>query len=81
MEQRDMTPKQKIVFEFITLYIQMKGYAPSYKNIADAIGTKSKSNIHKYVHKLRKQGYLSVQPRATRSMKVVDASAKRIAKL
>ena len=76
-----MTEKQKIVFEFISLYIQMKGYAPSYKNIADAIGTSSKSNIHKYVHKLRKQGYLSIQPRATRSMKVVDASAKRIAKL
>ena len=76
-----MTEKQKIVFEFINLYIQMKGYAPSYKNIADAIGTSSKSNIHKYVHKLRKQGYLSIQPRATRSMKVVDASAKRIAKL
>ena len=76
-----MTEKKKVVFEFITLYIQMKGYAPSYKNIADAIGTKSKSNIHKYVHKLRKQGYLSVQPRATRSMRVTDASAKRISKL
>lgn len=76
-----MTPKQKVVFEFINLYIQMKGYAPSYKNIADAIGTKSKSNIHKYVHKLRRQGYLSVQPRAVRSMRLTDASANRIAKL
>ena len=81
MEQRDMTPKQKVVFEFITLYIQMKGYAPSYKNIADAIGITSKSTIHKYVQKLRRQGYLSVQPRAVRSMRVMDASANRIAQL
>lgn len=76
-----MTPKQKVVFEFITLYIRMKGYAPSYRNIADAIGVRSKSNVHKYVHKLRKKGYLSVQPRMARSMRVMDASAKAIAKL
>ena len=76
-----MTDKQRVVFEFINLYIQMKGYAPSYKNIADAIGITSKSTIYKYVYKLRKQGYLSIQPRMTRSMKIVDASANRIAKL
>jgi repressor LexA len=76
-----MTPKQKLVLDFIELYIKMKGYAPSYINIAQGIGLRSKSNIHRLIHELRKEGHLEVRPHLVRSIKLSSKSVDEIAKL
>ena len=76
-----MTPKQKLVLDFIELYIKMKGYAPSYINIAQGLGMSSKSNIHRLVHELRKEGHLDIKPHLVRSIKLSDKSAEAIVKL
>jgi repressor LexA len=76
-----MTPKQKLVLDFIELYVKMKGYAPSYLNIAQGLGMRSKSNIHKLVHKLKEEGCLEIKPHLVRSLKVIDKSVEKINKL
>lgn len=76
-----MTPKQKLVLDFIKTYVEIKGFAPSYANIAAGIGLKSKSNIHRLVHELRKQGHLDVKPHLVRSLSVKEATIDEVAAL
>ena len=40
-----MTERQKMVLDFITTFIKMKGFAPSYAEIARGLNMTSKSNI------------------------------------
>jgi repressor LexA len=76
-----MTPKQKLVFDFINVYIQMKGYPPSFMNIAEGLNLKSKSNIHRFVHELEKKGLLKVVPHTVRSIQVIDKTISQMVKL
>jgi repressor LexA len=76
-----MTPKQKLVLDFIELYIKMKGYAPSYLNIAQGLGMRSKSNIHRLVHELRAEGHINIKPHLVRSIKLSDKSVDHMVNL
>lgn len=42
---------------------------------------KSKANIHRIVHRLQADGYLSVKPHKFHSIKIVDRSVKKMAAL
>lgn len=45
-----MTPKQKEALDYITDYIaEYGGISPSFQNIADGLGIKSKSGVHRLV--------------------------------
>jgi repressor LexA len=74
----EITDKQKNVLEFVNAYIKLKGYAPSYMDIAIGLNLKSKSNIHRLVHELKKKGYLQIKPHLVRSLKVVDKSVNKM---
>ena len=76
-----MTERQKMVLDFIQTFIKMKGFAPSYNEIAQGLGMKSKSNIHRLVHVLRQRGLLQVKPHMIRSLKVVDNTVKELSSL
>ena len=76
-----MTERQKMVLDFINLYIKMKGFPPSYMDIATGLNLRSKSNIHRLVHDLKDKGLLAVKPHMVRSLKVIDKSVQEITKL
>ena len=76
-----MTPKQNLALEFIKKYMEIKGYAPSYQNIAQGLNLKSKSNVHRLVHALNKQGVLELDPHKIRSLMIVDKSVQAISSL
>lgn len=76
-----MTPKQNLALEFIKKYMEIKGYAPSYQNIAQGLNLKSKSNVHRLVHALNEQGVLELDPHKIRSLKIVDKSVQAISSL
>jgi len=76
-----MTERQKMVLDFIELYIKMKGFPPSYMDIATGLNLKSKSNIHRLVHDLKDKGLLQIKPYMVRSLKVVDKTVKDVIKL
>ena len=69
-----MTPAQKKALDFIKLFMEIKGYAPSYQNIADGLNYKSKSNAHRLVQILKNKGLLHLEPKKIRSLKVYDKS-------
>jgi repressor LexA len=47
-----LTLKQKEVFDFIKLYMKKQSVSPSYENIMEATGIKSKSSVNKIVAQL-----------------------------
>lgn len=53
-----LTPKQKEVLDFIVQYIQDRGFAPSYREIASGLKLASPSTVHVHVQALRQRGYL-----------------------
>jgi len=65
-----MTEKQKKVLEFIKTYIEMKGFAPSMQNVAVGLGLRSRSNIHRIIHELKRQKMIDIEPNKVRTIKV-----------
>jgi len=76
-----VTERQKIVLDFISMYIKMKGFPPSYQEIAIGLNLRSKSNIHRIIHSLQKKGLLHVKPHMIRSLKVIDKSVDKMVSL
>ncbi len=76
-----MTERQRLVYDFIQMFMKIKGFAPSYTEIAQGLKMTSKSNIHRHVHTLKSYGLLKVQPHLVRSMKIVDRSIAMVSKL
>ena len=76
-----MQPKHQLVFDFIKAYMRLHGVAPSYAVIAKGIGLKSKSNIHRIIHKLEDEGLVTVKPYKFNSIKIRDRSVREMASL
>ena len=76
-----MTKRRQLVLDFIRAYIRLHGVPPSYEVIAKGIGLKSKSNIHRIVHRLKDDGLLETKPYKFHAIKLVDTSAKSIIRL
>jgi len=70
-----------MVLEFIKAYMSIKGYPPSYQNICEGLGIKSKSNVHKHIHALKSQGLLEIEPHKIRSIKIIDETVQKVASL
>ena len=55
-----LTKRWKTVLDFIRAYSKIHGVAPSYETIAMGLGMKSRSNIHRIVHNLKRDGLLKI---------------------
>ena len=53
-----MTLRQKEALDFIRGFWGQNGYAPSYDQIAEAMGIRSKSGVHRVVTCLVDRGWL-----------------------
>jgi repressor LexA len=76
-----MTDRRKLVLEFIRAYVKLHGVSPSYEVIAKGIGLKSKSNIHRIVHRLKADGHIVTKPYKFHAIKLVDTTAQAVMKL
>ena len=76
-----MSKRRQLVLDFIRAYIRLHGVSPSYEVIARGIGLKSKSNIHRIIHRLKVDGHLETKPYKFHAIKLVDTSAKAMMRL
>lgn len=53
-----LTPKQKEVLDYIIEFINDRGYAPSFREIADGLSLASPSTVHVHIQALRSRGFL-----------------------
>lgn len=63
-----VTKKQLQLFDFIKEYVSENGVAPSFQEMQDYLGLKSKSNVHRLVGALEQQHLLHRTPKLARSI-------------
>ena len=66
-----VTKKQAQFLQVIQDFIAKNGYSPSYEEMKQLNGMKSKSVVHWYVHSLRKRRYLDIINYSKRSIVVL----------
>lgn len=60
-------PRQKRVLEYILSSVEQRGYPPSVREIAEAVGLASPSTVHAHLEALQRKGYIrkdATKPRA-----------------
>lgn len=65
------TSHQQAILDYLTLYIEKKGHAPSLSNIASACGLTSKSVAAYNLGRLEELGYIEREKGVPRSIRVV----------
>lgn len=68
--QRPRGDNQQRILDFIKSEIQSKGYPPSVREIANAVGLKSTSTVHGHLQRLEKKGLLHRDAMKPRAMEV-----------
>jgi repressor LexA len=66
-----LTQKQARFLKVIKDFVAANGYAPSYEEMKQMNGLRSKSNVHSYVYALKKRGYVDVIRHSKRSIVVL----------
>ena len=66
-----LTQKQAKFLNVIKDFIASNGYSPSYEEMKQLNGMRSKSNVHAYVYNLKKRGYLDIIRHSKRSIVVL----------
>ena len=67
----DLTTTQYETYRIIKALTDKKGYSPTYKEIADYRGISSPRAVVDSVRILERKGYVSVNPRKSRSIVII----------
>ena len=54
-----LTKRQKEILDFITRFVDEKGYSPSLVEIGGNFGLSSVATVHKHVENLQEKGYVT----------------------
>ena len=63
-----LSPKRRAILEYIESFAQKNGYAPSVREIGDAVGLRSPSTVHAHLRILEENGYLQKSKGKTRTL-------------
>ena len=63
-----LTPKQKKIYDVIKDFITANNYSPSYEELKQLLGSRSKSHIHALVHQLVRRHWVGKRNGANRSL-------------
>jgi repressor LexA len=70
-DKMGLTEKQAKFLKVINDFIASNGYSPSYEEMKQMNGMRSKSNVHAYVYHLKKRGYVDIIKYCNRSIVVL----------
>lgn len=71
---RPLTPKEKMVLEFIENYFSEAGFSPSYQEIKEHFNLASFNSVQNYLKQLSQKGYVQVLPHQKRAIQLLQAS-------
>ena len=66
-----LTNKQFDLLQFIDNQLKSKGVPPSFDEMKNALGLKSKSGIHRLIKGLEERGFIRRLPRRDRALEVI----------
>ena len=70
-----LTDKEKEVYKYIKEAIRVEGYAPSVRDICEAVGIKSTSTVHLYIKRLEEKGYIDRRDGKSRAITLKSKDA------
>lgn len=68
--------KQKQILDFLKQYIDTHGFAPTLKQIANAIGVSSLATVHEHLQALEKKGLIKKKEGASRGIELTENIAQ-----
>src|SRR5919198_1463253 len=77
---KDLSKRQKEIFDFIGTYLSKHGYPPTVREIGKAVGLHSSSTVHAHLSKLESLGVLRRDPSKPRALEVMVQRAKKAVK-
>ena len=66
-----LTKKQYDLLQFIDNHLKSGGVSPSFDEMKDALGLKSKSGIHRLITGLEERGFIRRLPHRARALEVL----------
>ncbi len=70
-----LTKRQKEILDYIESFIDDRGYAPSFEEIAESFGYSSLATVHEHLSNLERKGYIRKSYNESRSIELVGAEA------
>ncbi|MBQ8551840.1 MAG: transcriptional repressor LexA [Clostridia bacterium] len=65
-----LTEREREIYDFILNAIKNEGYAPSVRDICNALNMKSTSTVHTYLARLEEKGMIQKDPGKSRTLRV-----------
>jgi len=70
MNQKPLSVRQQLIFDFIVDELHQRGYAPTVREIVHHVGDKSPTSVHRHLKTLESRGYLSRDANKSRSIRL-----------
>lgn len=61
-----------MIYDFIKSEVEVKGYPPSVREIAEAVGLASSSTVHGHLERIENKGYIRRDPTKPRAIEILD---------
>ncbi len=75
---RELTLRQRKVLDFITDYVESKGYPPTLRDIAGYLGVNGTLGVMKHLDALERKGFIRKNSGASRGITLTGHSAKAV---
>lgn len=69
-----LSKRQQMILDFIKYEVENKGYPPSVREIAVAVGLASSSTVHGHLTRIESKGYIRRDPTKPRAIEILDKS-------
>ncbi|MET3682223.1 repressor LexA [Alkalibacillus flavidus] len=73
-----LSKRQKEIYEFISDEVRAKGYPPSVREIAEAVGLASSSTVHGHLSRLEEKGYIRRDPTKPRAIEITHEDQQAV---
>ncbi len=71
---KQLTKKQKQIYDYIRAVLSQKGYPPSVREIGEAVGLNSPSTVHFHLNTLEREGYIVREEGKNRAISVISVA-------
>jgi repressor LexA len=70
-----LTKRQKEILDYVSTFIDDRGYAPSFEEIAESFGYSSLATVHEHLSNLERKGYIRKAYNESRSVELTRPDA------
>ncbi|HLQ74068.1 MAG TPA: transcriptional repressor LexA [Bacillota bacterium] len=67
-----LSKRQQMILDYIKKEVEDKGYPPSVREIAEAVGLASSSTVHGHLSRIENKGYIKRNPSKPRAIEILD---------